>query len=1150
MASITGTTGGRSTHHRARLACAALVALASALPLPAEAWKPFTHNTSAFEAYADAIDDGNLTIGGVTVPVRPEVVAALTAWPQFYNAGVVGPDGFPDVTFGQAVIHPEINGEWLQHILSEAWAAQSGPTYTADEKAQILAFAYGFLTHGAGDLWAHSTVNDFTHGVFPAIAQMLSSTDDASIGIRHFLVEGYIGDATPNFDNNPDRTDVGGGDWSSDSTPGVPFAVPKEFVYRTLVDPDAATPLPNRGPLIDFFVSLQEDLEAERDSLPGDLETLAGAISLYDSAVQTLNDANVTLSNASQTLGLAEQVEAAVDDAKARFQANCDIVCVETVFGTCVLYWVDDTIECGSAVIDLQDLADDFSVSIPDMPLASPSLSTLSAWFNSVVATATYMLNQAIAAVTQATQAVASATADVAAATQAVGDNRTLVYKAYLDEWSKDIDSGLMEWPDGMGLQFTEGMFNAQAKRDHQNSECVLQCDPGQGGLGQESAVCAACEDAIGMVDTTLARLAPFRETHIMSMLGAPDLLLAVQGILGSLSGQLQALLDAQTTPILNPILETEAEIRAFFDAWYLSVIQAVFGVDLVALEEFTKDMNRYMCLDEEEFTLPQLGTVTIPLFPGGEHGRMDALLELPDPHHMIQPPLPDHCGELLDDADFAFLDVPPLHNTVMLAKLLLLDGSGLNQLLGGLLGRQIATYSDAAVPANVMVQAMFDSVVTVQGVPHTVDTWLRTIDGDHQWRADGRPRFCDIEDPSCCASPSDPFCAAGEDQDPACGIGGQPCPRTQALNGGNGSFPLFESCVLRPAFRAVFVDWENGLDNFPDHGDVPSPDPANDPQAPASSLVPSGAVYQGASLFVGASHTIQQDAADAPAGQAFATASLHAQRRVYPSGGSPGPFVDVAVGSTFSLSGADGGYVVEHRAGDPCHTLDGTVGTPGATQSTTVVLDTTPAALQCNFGGPYDSDDLAPVSFTLNDSAGSGGASSTAQADGYLTPTGTTPTSNGANLDLFYFYNGLRTVSVSHADNVGNAGSGSCTLVMRATSESLGNNLTRAVSEGLVPASVAAILEPPLTLAESLHNQGLHGQEVQQLQSFRSLLNANAAQIEPNTAARFSAWTQGLINREKPGCGLGVEIAPVLVALGALRRRLARARSARARTA
>jgi hypothetical protein len=49
----------------------------------------------------------------------------------------------------------------------------------------------------------------------------------------------------------------------------------------------------------------------------------------------------------------------------------------------------------------------------------------------------------------------------------------------------------------------------------------------------------------------------------------------------------------------------------------------------------------------------------------------------------------------------------------------------------------------------------------------------------------------------------------------------------------GRGNFPLWESSLLRPAFRKLFTDWENGRvskwddpNNFPDLGDVPTVDP------------------------------------------------------------------------------------------------------------------------------------------------------------------------------------------------------------------------------------------------------------------------------------------------------------------------------------
>src|SRR6266511_2586585 len=42
----------------------------------------------------------------------------------------------------------------------------------------------------------------------------------------------------------------------------------------------------------------------------------------------------------------------------------------------------------------------------------------------------------------------------------------------------------------------------------------------------------------------------------------------------------------------------------------------------------------------------------------------------------------------------------------------------------------------------------------------------------------------------------------------------------------GTGNFPLWESTLLRPVFRALFKDWQNGALQFPDLGDTPSDDP------------------------------------------------------------------------------------------------------------------------------------------------------------------------------------------------------------------------------------------------------------------------------------------------------------------------------------
>ena len=91
----------------------------------AQAFKPYTHIQTGTDAYADAIDDGMVTIGGQDYPLDPRLVTALQQYPSFYNAGVIGPDGFPDLAMGQSVVHPVNTGSWLTYLLDAAWAAQA-----------------------------------------------------------------------------------------------------------------------------------------------------------------------------------------------------------------------------------------------------------------------------------------------------------------------------------------------------------------------------------------------------------------------------------------------------------------------------------------------------------------------------------------------------------------------------------------------------------------------------------------------------------------------------------------------------------------------------------------------------------------------------------------------------------------------------------------------------------------------------------------------------------------------------------------------------------------------------------------------------------------------------------------------------------------
>jgi hypothetical protein len=218
--------------------------LNSGNPLSEVAWDPRVHVAIANEMRDDLLadddgingPDGTLTINNEEYVVHPLVVAALKDWQPYYNAGVVGPDGFPDVLMGQMAMHAVENGTWLTRVLDMAWAAQSDASYSAAERSQILAFSFGVLAHSAGDHFAHTLVNEFAEGIAPGFVAAAQSSSDLGNMLRHFLSEAYIADALPGFDSNKDtREQLADGDWSNVSTPGIEYKAPIRFVYETLV---------------------------------------------------------------------------------------------------------------------------------------------------------------------------------------------------------------------------------------------------------------------------------------------------------------------------------------------------------------------------------------------------------------------------------------------------------------------------------------------------------------------------------------------------------------------------------------------------------------------------------------------------------------------------------------------------------------------------------------------------------------------------------------------------------------------------------------------------------------------------------------------------------------------------------------------------
>jgi len=269
-------------------------------------FKPTTHIHSSHQV----LNQGAVVRleSGLSYPKRAEAQDALTGFPTFYRGGVVGPDGFPDILFGQGTIHPDnrchndtppgascstsdgsITYEWLGWIYDQgrrtyesriaAARAESGSTRTQleEEAKRVLAFTYGYLTHAAGDVFAHTLVNRYAIGIFPSVSEMVSSAasggEHHKIGIRHIVVEGYIGNHTPAADRRLDA--------------------PHDFIVRTFIrdrDPAPAnrcdggaitvpTPLA-RGTHFDDFLKLRSAL----CTYQAGLDTSIGADELLECA--------------------------------------------------------------------------------------------------------------------------------------------------------------------------------------------------------------------------------------------------------------------------------------------------------------------------------------------------------------------------------------------------------------------------------------------------------------------------------------------------------------------------------------------------------------------------------------------------------------------------------------------------------------------------------------------------------------------------------------------------------------------------------------------------------------------------------------------------------------------------------------------------
>lgn len=196
-----------------------------------------THVWIGQQIINDLEDDGEISfiIGNkvISIPVRPDITSAILSNKAFYLQGNIGPDASPGLYSGQMTIHPGSSsngwgtGDWLGHLLSNA--------KSQDE----LAYVYGFLSHAAADILAHTYVNQYAGDEFSLL------DGEERVERRHFLLEGYISEHLPpltNFQGGP----LGrASDLILEN--GQP-AVPQDYLWRTLIqDSDAANQFGKNG---------------------------------------------------------------------------------------------------------------------------------------------------------------------------------------------------------------------------------------------------------------------------------------------------------------------------------------------------------------------------------------------------------------------------------------------------------------------------------------------------------------------------------------------------------------------------------------------------------------------------------------------------------------------------------------------------------------------------------------------------------------------------------------------------------------------------------------------------------------------------------------------------------------------------------------
>lgn len=191
----------------------------------AEAFKLKSHVIIANQV-VEALEGSGDFVGLPRGTVEQAVADAVTQHREYFRAGTLGPDVFPDMFAGQIFVHvnnmqegdesnaaipfeERLVSQWRSvdfgmYMFRRAWEYYGVHEATdRNEGLKALAFAYGYLGHMIGDGFAHSLVNEWAGGAW-------SYVDGQGVlfplgeEIKHFAVEGLIDDMIVRQDDEQD----------------------------------------------------------------------------------------------------------------------------------------------------------------------------------------------------------------------------------------------------------------------------------------------------------------------------------------------------------------------------------------------------------------------------------------------------------------------------------------------------------------------------------------------------------------------------------------------------------------------------------------------------------------------------------------------------------------------------------------------------------------------------------------------------------------------------------------------------------------------------------------------------------------------------------------------------------------------------------